>query len=368
MQSILAFFRKKLLLTHIYGVPVKVDYRWFLVLAVMAWFIARSIPVSLVEDEIGKFVLGLVTVVVFFASIFLHELAHAYVARKEGIEVIEILLHPFGGLAKLKRAPNTPRAEFRIAIAGPIASFVIAFIFFGGWLALSSIDTVLGPLFFALFLLNFLLAVFNLFPGYPLDGGRVLRALLWKRGKDLNQATVLTGKFGQIIAATLIVFGVVAILVRGDAFTGLWTILVGLFLFDAATKIIRRVVNFEHLFASDVMEPPVSVAPDTKIMHFVDHTLPLYGKPVVPIAENRQLFGFMSLEDVKEKLPREDWHTTAVEDVMRPVREDYFIEQDSLVTEAVAMMRLNGLGVVGVVDSDGEFVGIIRQGRIRHRN
>ena len=119
----LEFFKRQFLIAHIWGIPVRIDYSWFLVVAVLTWVSANSIPNSLLENYTAKIGFGLSAILVFFFTVFLHELAHAYVARKEGIHVIEILLHPFGGLAKLRKEPPTPRSEFRIAIAGPIASF-----------------------------------------------------------------------------------------------------------------------------------------------------------------------------------------------------------------------------------------------------
>jgi len=235
MKHLLKFFKRRLLLTHVYGIPILLDYRWFVFLLLMAWLTTSSIPEELVEDTSFRVLLGTITVIIFFSSIVLHELAHAFIARREGIQVLEILLHPFGGLARLGREPDNPGAEFRIAIAGPLASFIISFFFIGLFAISRSIETdILSALFFLLFLLNFLLAVFNLFPGYPLDGGRVLRAILWKRGSDLNEATILTGKFGQIIAVTLIVVGSIILVINRDFFMGLWTILIGIFLYDAA--------------------------------------------------------------------------------------------------------------------------------------
>ncbi len=135
MDRLLKFFKQQLTLTHIYRIPVRIDYSWFLVFVALTWLSAISIPNSLVENYVAKFILGGSAILIFFVSIFLHEFAHAFIARREGIEVLEILLHPFGGLARLRREPDTPQAEFRIAIAGPIASFLIAFIFLGLWKA-----------------------------------------------------------------------------------------------------------------------------------------------------------------------------------------------------------------------------------------
>ncbi len=225
----LEFFKRQLLVAHIFGIPVRVDYRWFFVLVLMSWITAIGVN-SLTENFLTSFIFGIAATLIFFVSIFLHELAHAVAARIEGIQVLEIVLHPFGGLTRFRHEPKTPRAEFRIAVAGPVASFLLALFFLGLMAIFNSLESsILAYLFFTLVLMNFLLAVFNLFPGYPLDGGRVLRAYLWHRGTDLNEATVLTGRCGQIIAAALIAFGVFIALVRGDFFTGFWAGLVGLF-------------------------------------------------------------------------------------------------------------------------------------------
>jgi Zn-dependent protease len=158
------FFKRQLLLAHVSGIPVRIDYRWFFVLALMSIVTANSIN-SLTGNFLTSLIFGLIATLIFFASIFLHEFAHGVVARIEGISVVEIVLHPFGGLTRLRHEPDTPRAEFRIAIAGPVASFLLALLFLG-FVALFDFlgAKVLVTLFFTLCLLNFLLAVFNLFP------------------------------------------------------------------------------------------------------------------------------------------------------------------------------------------------------------
>lgn len=354
------FFKRQILIAHVFGIPVRVDYRWFFVLALMSWLTASSIDSAFDNSFVGFFA-GFLTTLVFFASIFIHEVAHAVVARRENVPVVEIVLHPFGGLTRFRREPDTPRAEFCIAIAGPIASFLLALLFLGLMSIANLLGTdIIGKLLFLLFLWNFLLAIFNLFPGYPLDGGRVLRAYLWRRGADLNEATILTGRCGQIIAAVLIAFGTFITLVRGDFFTGFWTILVGVFLYDAAGGIIRQIREQENIIVSDVMKIPISVNPEADVLHFVDRILPLYRQTVFPVARDKQLYGILSLEDLK-KLPREDWHKTQLQTVMRPVTPEYFVEPDTLYTEARVLMRENGVGALGVVDAKGNLVGFIQR-------
>ncbi len=363
-MSFFQFFKRQLLVAHVSGIPVRIDYRWFFVLGIMTWITANGIQ-SLTENVLTSFILGLLTTLVFFISIFLHEFAHAAAARMENLQTLEIVLHPFGGLARFRHPPETPRAEFRIAIAGPVASFFLALIFLGLWAIADALAlNILAPLFFTLCLWNFLLAVFNLFPGYPLDGGRVLRAYLWRRGADLNEATVLTGRCGQIIAGVLIAFGIFIALVQADFFTGFWTILVGLFLYDAAKGIILQVKKLERVAVETVMKLPISVAPETDVLHFVDRILTLHRQTIFPVARNRQLYGILSLEDLK-KVPREDWNKTKIQDVMRPITPDYFVEADTLLPDARELMRENGIGALGVIDAQGNLVGFLQSKKVK---
>ncbi|MEP6903981.1 MAG: site-2 protease family protein, partial [Actinomycetota bacterium] len=275
----------------------------------------------------------------------------------------------FGGLARFRREPDTPRAEFRIAIAGPAASFLIALFFVVLMAIANSLELkILVTLAFFLALWNFLLAVFNMFPGYPLDGGRVLRAYLWRRGTDLNEATILTGKFGKIIALALIVFGVLILLfTEGGFFTGFWTILVGIFLYDAAQGIIKQVSEFENLSVEEAMQLPVTILPESDILKFVDCVLPIHRRTVFLVAENKQFYGVLMLEDLK-KLPREDWQKTKIRQVMRPVTPEYFVETNATLSEAKLLMRENGIGSLGVINGKGELVGYLQRGRLRKRS
>ena len=366
-MKIFEFFKRQFLIAHVSQIPVIIDFRWFLVLALMTLLTASRLQ-PLTQNYPTSFIFGFLTTLVLFASIFFHEFAHAVIARREGIEVLEIVLHPFGGLTRLRREPDTPRAEFRIAIAGPLMSFVLAILFLGLMLIFNSPDTnILWQIFFYLCLLNVLLAIFNLFPGYPLDGGRVLRAFLWRRGRDLNEATILTGRFGQFIAIVLIAFGVFLIIINGDIFNGFWAGLVGFFLYDSAKSIIAEVNNFELMTVEEAMMLPISIEPESDIMKFVDQILPFHRQTAFPVAKNRQLYGILLLEDMK-KLPREDWRETKVQTIMRPITPDYFVESDIPLSEARELMRVNGIGALGVIDTKGNLVGFLIRGRIRKRN
>ncbi|HMJ09742.1 MAG TPA: site-2 protease family protein [Pyrinomonadaceae bacterium] len=358
MSTFARYLKRQMLVTHVAGIPVRVDYRWFFVLALMSAVTASSIN-TLANDMSLSLLLGFAATFIFFVSIFLHEFAHALAARMEGLEVIEIVLHPFGGLARFRREPQTPRAEFRIAVAGPAASFILALLFVAIMAAVNAAGTdILAAVFFLLALSNFLLAVFNMFPGYPLDGGRVLRAYLWKNGKDLNEATILTGLCGEYIAGGLIVLGLVIVVGRGEFFTGSWAIIVGIFLFDAARSIIREVRSTQHVAVEDLMKLPVPVSPDSTIQSVIDDLLTLTRQHVFPVAQNKQLYGMLLLKDVKS-IDRALWRKTFVRDVMRPIETGHFVEIGTPLADAKALSRTNEVGAVAVVDSSGKLVGFL---------
>ena len=360
-------FKRQFVLMHVSGIPVRADYRWLLVLLLITAVTAGGLS-SRIDSTAAGVVVAFFTTLIFFASVLIHELAHAVIARVEGVQVLEIILHPFGGLARLRHEPETPRAEFRIAAAGPAASFLLALLFV---LLIAVANGVSSSLFVYLFELlavfNFLIAVFNLFPGYPLDGGRLLRAYMWRSGKDINEATILTGRSGQIIGVFLISFGVIIAVTRQEGFlTGFWTILIGLFLYDAAAGIIKEVKLMTHVGVMDVMRLPVPVSPDNDLMHVVDHILPMHRQAVFPVARDKQLFGMLLLEDMKP-IPRGDWRTTSVQSVMRPVSADQFVDSHASLGEARNLMRENGIGAVAVLNDDGFLVGFLGGGSVRKR-
>lgn len=366
-MSITGFFKQQIEIARVLGIPVRIDYRWFFVFVLMMGLTASNIPKEYGLAPLVAVLLGALTTIAFFLSIFGHELAHAIAARLEGIETREIVLHPFGGLARLAHEPDTPRAEFRIAIAGPAASFLIGILFLFATIVSDRAGVgIAAALFFLLFFGNVLLAIFNLFPGYPLDGGRVLRAFLWKQGYDLNEATRFTGRCGQFIALALVAFGLFVALWRGDLFTGLWTVLVGLFLLDAAVGIVGHTLRIEKVTVAEVMTPPVSIKPETTVSHFIDHTLPLHRHTAFPVALDKRLYGILMLEDLK-KLPRSNWHKTFIRDVMRPINEDLFVAPAVRLNDARELMKENGAGALAVVDERGFLIGFLQPGKIRKK-
>ncbi|MBC7910111.1 MAG: site-2 protease family protein [Pyrinomonadaceae bacterium] len=370
-MSILKFLHKQISVARVYGIPVRIDYRWFLVFAVVLWLIVANLrhgSATLPAANLpAALLLGMVTTLALFLSVFGHELSHALMARIEGIETEEIVLHPFGGLARLRSLPESPGAEFRIAIAGPAASFLFALLAFAGTLIAGKIGyQTAASVFFLVFFGNLLLAVFNLFPGYPLDGGRVLRAFLWHRGGNIADATRIAGRFGQVIAFALIAFGVFIVIARRDFFTGLWTVLIGLFLLDAANGVVKNIEGVEQATVKDAMSVPVTIEPDVLVSHFVDAILPMHRQTSFLVARNNRLHGVLTLEDLKA-LPRERWRQVRASEVMRPVSPLLFVAPSTSIARANEIMRSNGIGALAVIDQSGALVGFLQRGTLKQR-
>jgi len=377
-MNLLAIYKKQITVARIYGIPVRIDFRWFVVFFLSVWLIAvnlarggmwvGSVTLHAVSD-LTAWILAVVTTLGLFLSVFGHELSHALMARGEGIEIEEIVLHPFGGLARLRKEPESPRAEFRIAIAGPAASFLFALIAFVLLLPAIKLNypTAAGVL-LLLAAGNFLLAVFNLFPGYPLDGGRVLRAILWRRTGRIGEATRMAGICGMLIAAVLIIFGVYMIVAPNfrSYFMGLWSVLVGLFLFDAAYGVVRHNRPRVQHVVGDAMSSPFAIEPELSISQLIDSVLPVHRQIAFPVARDRQLHGILTLEDLKS-LPRERWHLTKAMDVMRPIAPRFFVEPNTTLEHARELMKRNGVGSLAVVGKNGELVGFLQNGTFKRK-
>jgi len=351
--------RRQFVLARLGGIPVVADYRWLLVILMMSAAIAVTLN-GRVNSIAVSLVFGVVTSVIFFFSIFLHEFGHALAAKHQRLKVVAIILHPFGGMTQFTAEPSTPRAEFRIAAAGPLTSFALAVIFaLVGAAANSAMADILAVLCFTLSAGNLLLAIFNLLPGYPLDGGRVLRAYLWQNGKELDEATRLSAQFGKIIAFLLMFVGVVIFLLQASFFSGIWAFIIGLFLYDSAKAATRHISLRKNVVAADVMRLPVSIAPDLFIQKFIDEVLPMHRNEIFPVAREGHLYGTLLLKDLTE-IDRSEWSELTIGDVMIAIRREHFIELNTPMNIIRDVIRTNGIGAVSVVDSDGKLVGFLQ--------
>jgi Zn-dependent protease/predicted transcriptional regulator len=307
--------------------------------------------------------LGIFTTVLLFASVLAHELAHALMARAEGLGTGSITLYMFGGLASLNGQPAQPSSEFKIAVVGPAASFIIGTTFFLANVIFlyGTTHRALGQVLRHLGLVNWLLAGFNILPGLPLDGGRVLRAALWRYNKNFRAATQIAVRSGLMIALTLVVWGIYSFL-KVDWVMGMWMAIIGLIIglmLGTTEGRSHGVWRVKRGTVEDVMNRDVvQIPPDMKITDFINKVLQNNHHTSFPIVDNRRLHGMLLLEELKS-VPRGDWPRLEARDVMRPVDTSMFINSSATIPQAQAALASNGLGRAVVLDSNGLIVGYL---------
>jgi Zn-dependent protease/predicted transcriptional regulator len=353
--------RQSIPLGRIIGIPIALDYSWFLVFALLTWMLAvnyypqefKGWPESL------YWIVGAVTAIMLFVSVLLHELGHSVIALGYKVPVRRITLFIFGGVAEIGGEPPSASAEFFIAIAGPIVSLILGVIFYLVQRATAQIPAIYA-LSEYLSYINFALVVFNAIPGFPLDGGRVFRAIVWGITHDMARATYIAATVGRAFAFLFIFFGVFQIF-TGHFANGLWIAFIGWFLDHAASAQLHQVA-FQRLLGghkvSEVMNPhyPV-VAPDVTLQQLVDEHILGAGKRSFVVGDDQHPLGLMTLHRVKE-VPRDQWPATSAAQVTIPLASVKRVTPDSKVWTAMQQMDRDGVNQL-VVMTDGHIVGIL---------
>ena len=383
--------RRPIEVARLFGIPIKLDVSWLPMAVLHVWLVAEFWFAKGLGKAFSPWVylaLGIIVTAFFFASILVHELAHALVARLEGMQTYDIQLHIFGGWARLIGEPRTALSELRIAIAGPASSFLLAVLF---WLGLLSVDalgsrrdpTTLAAInaFLYLAVANLTLAMFNLLPGLPLDGGRALRAILWQRRNDVISATKTAKQFGVAIAYMLISYGLflcVQGLWRGtlwqDVLAAAWLLAVGFFLMNGAENDYRfrlqqqatpaQPLLLEGTVGAIMRTPSVSVQPELTISEFIDRVLAQHRQTSFPVAHDGRLHGMLALERLRA-VPQEEWESLAIRDVMLPIEDAHFVSVRASIEHAAHKCKTSPLGHLAVIDSEGLLVGSLLEEDLR---
>ncbi len=307
---------------RLFGIDIKIDSSWLLIFGIVTWALASQyFPAQYPQWSLGLYwLVGVITSLLLFLSILAHELTHSLVARRKGETVRSITLFVFGGVAEIADEPDTPMKEFVISLAGPISSLAIALIFVVIGLTLGGASEPIAASAKYLAYINLFLALFNLVPGFPLDGGRVLRAIVWKVTGNLKRATRIASTTGQIVAYLLIILGILQILM-GFFFNGLWIALIGWFIHNAATRGYQQVLLKEMLMGvrvRDLMnENFVGVHPDLSVRELIENHILKEKERVFLVIDDGQLNGIVCLEDVKSVLP-EKRDMTSIREIMTP--------------------------------------------------
>jgi Zn-dependent protease/CBS domain-containing protein len=310
-------------LGSIAGIPIQVHYTWLFAFFVIAWSLAGGFFPSAYRGWAPStyWIAGIIAALGLFASVVLHELSHSLVARARGLRVHSITLFIFGGVSSLADEAASPKDEFLISVVGPLTSFLLGAVFWGLLQVDAWTGTPVGGLLRYLAFINLLLGAFNLVPGFPLDGGRVLRSIIWGATGNLRRATDIASYAGQAFGLLFIFWGATQ-LVSGNMLGGLWTGFIGWFLNSAAISGRRQVRIQEGLRGvrvAQVMDPdPMLADPDMSIQSFVvDHVM-RRGDAAVPVVDNGRLVGIATIADIDE-VPQQEWRTTPVRAVMTPV-------------------------------------------------
>lgn len=353
--------RHNIPLGRILGIPIGLDYSWFLVFGLLTWMLGASYYPAEFKDwpQALYWIMGAVTAIMLFVSVLLHELGHSVVAMRYKIPVRSITLFLFGGVAQIGSEPPSAKAEFFIAIAGPLVSLALGAIFLGVRIPVAGIETLRGLAEYLTYI-NFALVAFNLIPGYPLDGGRVFRAIVWAITRNMRRATLVAANVGRFFGFLFIAVGVWQIF-QGHFGGGLWIAFIGWFLDNAASGQIHQVM-FQSLLAghtvAQAMSGQCTVVPnDLTLQQLVDEHILTAGRRCFLVKHNGDAVGLMTLHRIRE-VPRSDWSSTTAAQVMLPLDKLKCIHPDTGLWTALTEMDRDGVNQLPVV-TDGRVIGML---------
>jgi Zn-dependent protease len=355
---------KPIHLFTVFGFSIRIDYSWFFLVIIVTWSLSTELFPSWYRglSQATYLVMGITGALGLFASIVAHELSHSVVARHHGIVMRGITLFIFGGVAEMTAEPPSPRAEFQVAIAGPIMSVIVSLACFAAYLTGRNNgwpDAWCGVLGYTA-LINGVLVVFNMIPAFPLDGGRVLRAILWGRSGSLINATRITSRIGIGFAFLLIGLGVLRAF-TGDLVGGAWSFLIGMFLRNAANMSYRQLQLRQSLEGQSVrrfMKPnPVVVAARTPLDVVVSDFVYRYHFKMFPVVDGNHLIGCVTTRAIKA-IPAEEWAARTVAEVTERISGQNTVGPDVPALAALAQMSRSGRSRLMVVDDTG-LVGVI---------
>jgi Zn-dependent protease len=343
--------RHNIPLGRILGIPIGLDYSWFVIFALITWMLAGSYYPAEFKDWPAQlyWLMGAVTALMLFASVLLHELGHSVVALRYSIPVRSITLFLFGGVAQIGAEPPTAIAELLIAIAGPLVSLALAALFFVVQPLVAGIEPLLGLAKYLAYI-NLALVLFNLIPGYPLDGGRVFRAIVWSITGNMRRATLIAANVGRFFAFLLIFVGVWQMF-SGNFSGGLWIAFIGWFLDNAASGQLQQTMSQGllegHRVSQAMSTRCTAVSADLTLQQLVDDHILGSGQRCFLVNRGDATVGLMTLHRIKE-VPRPSWATTTAAQVMLPLAQSKQIDPDTELWAALQEMDRDGVNQLPV--------------------
>ncbi len=359
---------------RIIGIPVRIHYTLWLVLLLIAWSLAEGyMPQHYPGLGVTTYwAIGIVSAIILFVSVFLHELSHSYIAKKNGLPIARITLFFFGGVSEMSEEPKDAALEVRMAAAGPLTSFLIGAVLGGSYyvtglasgpaISINPLTPVIATLYYAA-LLNGVLGAFNLIPAFPLDGGRVLRGSLWRRSKNLLSATANATRVSEAISLLMMAIGLFFV-VFGDFINGLWIIFLGWFIRSGAETSLRQTRLTESLAGvrvGDIMTKELlSVSPDASVQQLVSDYFLVHPHGGYPVISNGKLLGVVTMSSVRS-IPREKREVERVSQAMVPYERTVTVSPTTLAIDALQLMAKNGIGRLVVMDGD-KIAGMVTRG------
>jgi Zn-dependent protease/predicted transcriptional regulator len=357
-------FGKRITLFKLLGFEVGIDSSWLIIAVLITWSLATGVFPNYYKGLSGAayFWMGVAGALGLFASIVFHELCHSLVARRYGLRIKGITLFLFGGVAQMEDEPPSAKAEFAMAVAGPASSVLLSLCFFAIRAAIAG-GTTAGPVSGVvsyLAFINLLLAGFNLLPAFPLDGGRVLRSILWNWKKNLRWATNIASRIGSGFGIALIVLGLLNV-IRGNFVGGIWWFVIGMFLRGASRSsyqqvLIRKAFEGEHV-RRFMTADPVSVPPSISLEALVEDYVYKYHYKMLPVVDDGRLVGCVTTRDVKE-IPKHEWRTHLVGELAKSCSEENAIGPDEDAMKALSVMNRTGGSRLMVVEGT-KLVGVV---------
>lgn len=349
----------------IMGIPLRLHYSWFIIFGLITWSLSSYYFPEVAPDlPVASYWLkGAFASLLLFASVAFHELAHSYVALRHRLKIVSITLFIFGGVAQMKGEPSNPKAEFQIALAGPLSSFFLSLIFF--FLSLSTLSG-LSPLFHYLARINLILGLFNLIPGFPMDGGRVLRSFLWNQKKDYIYATQKAAGVGKKIALFFIFFGLFSFFMGFPG--GIWFLLIGWFVYTAAQSSYQQVTLQEALAGIKVKEVMVhlddlvSLSPGLSVKEAVNDYFLRYGYGGFPVMDNDKFMGMVTLKEIKQ-VARDLWPQITIGEIYVPHDRKWELSPLDEIMKALQFMIQEDKGRIIVTKND-QVIGLVTRNGI----
>jgi Zn-dependent protease len=354
---------------RIAGIDINIHISWLIILVFLTFSLATGwFPIMYPgSSAVTYYLLGLIASILLFVSVLLHELAHSFVARSRGLHVRNIVLFIFGGVSNIEQEPQTPGVEFSMAFVGPLVSLLIGAVCYGLLLLVRGTHSLIVPILTYLALMNVILGIFNLLPGFPLDGGRVLRSIIWKATGNFQIATNITTFVGQVFAYLIILWGIF-LFFAGNAFNGLIIIFTGWFLLTSAQSARSQSAldtAFSGVTVNQIMNTNVMTVPaNISLQKLVDEYFLPRGLRSAFVMQGDQLAGLITLSDVRH-VPRDQWPQTPVGFAMIPLERLHTITPQQNVKDVLPLMTGQDVNQLAVVQ-DGQLVGVLtREGILR---